>query len=154
MAAILPALITVNVELLTAMRASETIDSLTLYLVEMAVPPFVPALVTAESFFLPLGDLLNLTPAVLADGCLAGERDGRFSRRVPIDIVPSAERLHRVQRYAKCLGNLAVTVARGAEFDDLRFLIVGHNPSAPSEGCVLWYLPHSLPKNSTPTVTA
>jgi len=136
-AAILSAVIAVDVELLTTVRASEIIDSLPLYLVEMTVPPFVSALVTAEAFFLPLGNLLNLTPAVLAGGCLACERYGRFGRRVPIDIVPSAKRLHRVQRYAKRLGNLAVTVARGAEFDDLRFLIVGHNPSAPSEGCVL-----------------
>ena len=119
MAAILSAVIAVDVELLTTVRASEIIDSLPLYLVEMAVPPLVPALVATEAFFLPLCDLLNLTPAVLAGGRLAGERDGRFGRRVPIDIISPAERLHRIQRYAKCLGNFAVTVARGAEFDDL-----------------------------------
>ena len=119
MAAILPSLIAVDVELLTAARTSEIVDGLSLYLVKMAVPPFVPALVTAKALFLPLGDLMNLPSTVLADSSLAGERKGRFSSHIPVDVVPSAERLHCVQRYAECLGNLAVTVACGAEFDDL-----------------------------------
>ncbi len=119
MAAILPALIAVDVKLSATIRTFEIINRLALHLVEMAVPPLVSALVAAEAFFLTLCDLLYLTSAILATGSLAGERNGRFSRRVPVNIIPSAERLHRIQRYAKRLGNLAVTVTRGAEFDDL-----------------------------------
>lgn len=119
MAAILSAPITVDVELLTTVRASEIIDRFSLYLVEMAVPPLVAALVTTEAFFLPFGYLLNLPPAVLAGCCFAGEHNGRFSGRVPVDFVPTAERFYCVHRYAKRLGNLAVSVACSAEFDDL-----------------------------------
>lgn len=153
-AAILPAPVTVNVEPLTAVWASETIDRFSLYLVEMAVPPLIAALVTTEAFFLPFSNLLNLPSAVLAGCYFAGEHSGRFGNRVPADFVPATERLYCVHRYSKRLSNLAVSVARSAKFDDLRFLIVGHNPSAPSEGYFLWYLPHSLPKNSTHTVMA
>ena len=152
--AIFPAPIAVNVELLAAVSASEMVDRFSLYLVEMAVPPLIAALVITEAFFLPFGNLLNLPSAVLAGCYFAGEENGRHGCRVPVDIVPSAERLYCVHRYSKRLSNLAVSVARSAKFDDLRFLIVGHNPSAPSEGYFLWYLPHSLPKNSTHTVMA
>ena len=38
-------IVPVNVELLTAVRASEIVDRLTLHLVEMAVPPFVPHII-------------------------------------------------------------------------------------------------------------
>ncbi|MGI6248361.1 MAG: hypothetical protein ACOYJX_02980 [Acutalibacteraceae bacterium] len=134
MATILPAPVPVNVELLTAVRASEIVDRLTLHLVEMAVPPLVTALVAAEAFFLLLGDLLNLPTAILTGCCFAGERYGRLDCSVPVDIVPAAERLYCVQRYAKRLGNLAVAISSRTEFDDLRFLIIGHILSAPSEG--------------------
>jgi hypothetical protein len=68
MTAILPALIAVDMEFLTAVRTSKIIDRLTLYLVEMAVPPLITALVAAEAFFLPLDNLLNLASAVLTAG--------------------------------------------------------------------------------------
>nr|UVY54930.1 MAG: hypothetical protein [Bacteriophage sp.]UVY60224.1 MAG: hypothetical protein [Bacteriophage sp.]UWF95168.1 MAG: hypothetical protein [Bacteriophage sp.]UWG16254.1 MAG: hypothetical protein [Bacteriophage sp.] len=134
MAAILPAPVPVNVELLTAVRASEIVDRLTLHLVEMAVPPLVTALVAAEAFFLLLGDLPNLPAAVLAGGCIAGECNGSLGCRVPVDIIPAAERLYCVHRDANRLGNLAIAVSSRTEFDDLRFLIIGHILSAPSEG--------------------
>ena len=133
MTAILPAPVPVNVELLTAMRTSEIVDRLALHLVEMAVPPLVTALVAAEAFFLLLGDLLNLPTTVFAGCCLAGECYGRLDYRVPIDIVPAAERFYCVQRYTKRLGNLAIAVSSRTEFDNLRFLIIGHILSAPSE---------------------
>lgn len=134
MAAILSAPVPIDAELLTAVRASEIIDCLTLYLVEMAVPPGVTALVAAEAFFLLLGNLLNLPTAVLAGRYFAGEYHGRLDCRVPIDIVPAAERLYCVHRYANRLGNLAIAVPRCTEFDDLCFLIISHILSAPSEG--------------------
>ena len=46
----------------------------------------------------------------------------------------AAERLYCVHRYANRLGNLAIAVSSRTEFDDLRFLIIGHILSAPSEG--------------------
>jgi len=116
------------------MRASEIINRLALHLVEMAVPPCVAALVAAEASFLTLCDLLYLTSAILTTGSLAREYHGRFWNFVPIDIVPAAERLHRVQRYSKRLCNPAVAVPGGAQVYDLCFLIIGHIPSAPSEG--------------------
>lgn len=96
MATILPAPVPVNVELLTAVRASEIVYRLTLHLVEMAVPPLVTALVAAEAFFLLLGNLLNLPTTVFAGGCLAGECYGRLDHHVPVDIVPAAERFYCV----------------------------------------------------------
>jgi hypothetical protein len=100
----------------------------------MAVPPLVTTLVAAEAFFLPLGDLLNLPTAILAGCCFPGEDNGRHGCRVPVDIVPAAERLYCVHRNANRLGNLAIAVSSRTEFDDLRFLIIGHILSAPSEG--------------------
>jgi hypothetical protein len=134
MAAILPAPVPVDVKLLTAVWTSEIVDRFPLHLVKMAVPPLVTALVAAEAFFLPLDDLLNLSAAILADRCFPGEDNGRHGCRVPVDIVPSAERLYCVHRNANSLGNLAIAVSSRTEFDDLRFLIVGHILSAPSEG--------------------
>lgn len=111
MAAILPALVSVDVKLLTAAWASKIVDRFTLHLVEMAVPPFVPALVAAEAFFLPLGDLLNFPTAILAGCCFPGEDNGRHGCHVPVDIVPAAERLYCVYRNANRLGNLAIAVS-------------------------------------------
>lgn len=91
MTAILPALIAVDMEFLTAVRTSKIIDRLTLYLVEMAVPPLITALVAAEAFFLPLDNLLNLASAVLAGGRLARERHGSLHSRIRVYFVPAAE---------------------------------------------------------------
>lgn len=118
-AAIFPAPIAVNVELLTAVDASEMVDRSSLYLVEMAVPPLVAALIATEAFLLPFGNLMNLLSAVLTDCCFAGEHNEIFGGYIPVDFVPAAERLYCVHRYAKRMGNLAVSVACGAEFDNL-----------------------------------
>lgn len=91
MAAILPPPVSVNVELLTAARASEIIDRLPLHPVEMAVPPLVPALVAVEAFFLPLCDLLNLPSAILAGGRFTRERHGSLPSRIRVYVVPAAE---------------------------------------------------------------
>lgn len=72
MATILPAPVSVDMKLLTAVRASEIVDCLALHLVEMAVPPLITTLVAAEAFFLLLSNLLNLPTAILAGRCLLG----------------------------------------------------------------------------------
>ena len=83
---------------------------------EMAVPPLVSALVAAEAFFLPLGDLLNLPTAILAGRCFPGKNNGRLACRVPVDIIPAAERLYCVHRDANRLGNLAIPVPNNPLF--------------------------------------
>ena len=150
--AVFPSLIPVNVELLTTVQAFEMIDRFSLHLVEMAVPPGVAAFVTAKAFFLLLFNLTDRPPAVLTIGRLACICQGRFNRGIAADIVPAAEGLYCVQRYAKCSGNFAVAVPGRTEFYDLCFLMIGHHPSAPSKGAVSLYLPHWLPKNSTPSL--
>lgn len=150
-AAVFSSLIPVNVELLTAVQAFEMIDRFSLHLVEMAVPPGVAAFVTAKAFFLLLLNLPDGLSAVITAGRFACECQGRLDRGVA-DIVPAAEGFYSVQRYAKGFGNFPVSVSGRAEFYDLCFLMIGHHFSAPSKGVVLLYLPHWLPKNSTPSL--
>ncbi len=150
--AVFPSLIPVNVELLATVQAFEIIDRFSLHLVEMAVPPGVAAFVTAKAFFLLLFNLTDRPPAVLTIGRLACICQGRFNRGIAADIVPAAEGFYSIQRYAKRFGNFPVSVSGRAEFYDLCFLMIGHHPSAPSKGAVSLYLPHWLPKNSTPSL--
>lgn len=151
-AAVFPSLIPVNVELLTTVQAFEMIDRFSLHLVKMAVPPIVATFVTAKAFFLLLCYLPDRPPAVLTIGCLACICQGRFNRGIAADIVPATEGFYSIQRYAKRFCNSPVSVSGRAEFYDLCFLMIGHHPSAPSKGAVLLYLPHWLPKNSTPSL--
>lgn len=151
-AAVFSSFIPVNAELLTAVRAFEIINRLSLHLVKMAVPPGVAAFVTAKAFFLLLFYLPDRPPAVLTIGRFACECRRWLGKAVSADIVPAAEGLYCVQRYAKCSGNFAVAVPGRTEFYDLCFLMIGHHPSAPSKGAVSLYLPHWLPKNSTPSL--
>lgn len=62
--------------------------------------------------------------------------------------IPAAEGLYRICWYARRLGDLPITIPGSTQLFNLFSLIVCHNPSAPSEGSSLLYLPHSLPKNS------
>lgn len=151
-AAVFSPLIPVNMELLTAVQAFEMIDRLSLHLVEMAVPPGVAAFVTAKAFFLLLLNLPDGLSAVLTAGCFACKCQGRFDRKVAANIIPAAEGFYSVQRYANGFGDFPVSVSVRAEFYDLCFLMIGHHFSAPSKGAVLLYLPHWLPKNSTPSL--
>ena len=64
MAAILPLLSSVNGKHLPTPRTSDLINRLTLDLIEMLVPPYVTALVTAELFFLSVRCLLYRHAAV------------------------------------------------------------------------------------------
>jgi hypothetical protein len=151
-AAVFSPLIPVNMELLTAVQAFEMIDRLSLHLVEMAVPPGVAAFVTAKAFFLLLLNLPDGLSAVLTAGRFACKCQGRFDRKVAANIIPAAEGFYSVQRYANGFGDFPVSVSVRAEFYDLCFLMIGHHFSAPSKGAVLLYLPHWLPKNSTPSL--
>ncbi len=137
MTAIFSAPVTVDVKLLATVWASKIVDCFSLYPVKMTVPPGVAAFIAAETFFLLFCYLLDSSPTVLTTGGFTGEYCGRLGRRVPTDIIPSAERLHRVQRYAKRPGNLTIAVSGHSEFNNLRFLIIGHIISAPSEGICL-----------------
>lgn len=154
MAAIFSAPVTVDVKLLATVWAFEIVDCFSLYPVKMTVPPLVTAFIAAETFFLLFRYLLDSYPTVLTTGCLTSECYGRLGCRVPIDIVPSAERLHRVQRYAKHLGNLTIAVSGHSEFYNLRFLIIGHIISAPSEGIGLMVSPSLTTEKFNPIVKA
>ena len=90
-AAIFSPAVPIDVKFFTAVRTSEIIDSLTPHLIEVAVPPGVAALVTAESFFLSLCDLLNLMSAVFTTCCPVGKYYGGFSQYTPVDAITAAE---------------------------------------------------------------
>ena len=141
-------------KLLATVWAFEIVDCFSLYPVKMTVPPGVAAFIAAETFFLLFCYLLNLPSTVLTTGGFAGECYGRLGCRVPIDIVPSAERLHRVQRYAKRPGNLTIAVSGHSEFNNLCFLIIGHIISAPSEGICLIVSPSLTTEKFNPIVKA
>ena len=141
-AAVFSSLIPVNVEFLTTVQAFELIDRFSLHLFKMAVPPGIAAFVTAKAFFLLLGYLPDRPPAVLTAGRFACKWQGRSNRGIAADIIPAAEGLYSVQRYAKRLGDFPVSISVRAEFYDLCFLMIGHHLSAPSKGVVLLCLPH------------
>ena len=106
MAAILPAPVAINSKHLATVQASEIIDRFALYPVKVRIPPDISALITAEAPFLLLGNLMNLSAAVLAPSCLAAAWCKRFDHRIPVDVMSATERLYCVQRYAERLGNL------------------------------------------------
>ena len=66
MAAILPLLSSVNGKYLPTPRTSDLVNRLTLDLIEMLVPPYVTALVTAKLFFLSVRCLLDCHTTVFA----------------------------------------------------------------------------------------
>jgi hypothetical protein len=111
MAAILSSLIAVDMKFLATVWAFEIIDSLPLHLVKMAVPPSVAAFITTEAFSLLFCYLMNFPSAILAGGCFASKCCGWLILYVPVDIVPTAERLYRIQRDSKCLCNCAISVS-------------------------------------------
>jgi hypothetical protein len=130
-AAILPAPVAINSKHLATVQASEIIDRFALYPVKVRIPPDISALITAEAPFLLLGNLMNLSAAVLAPSCLAAAWCKRFDHRIPVDVMSATERLYCVQRYAERLGNLTVAVSGCTEFYDLHFLIFSHSNSSP-----------------------
>ena len=154
MAAVFSSLVPIDLEIPAAVRTLKGVDGFALYLVKVAVPPGIPAFVTAEAFFLTLCYLLDFPPAILAMGSLSKNISSSIFLCFCAYIVSAAKGLHRVRRYPNHPGNLSITISGSAQFYNLRFLIIGHISSAPSQGWVSWYLPHSLPKKSTPTVMA
>ena len=131
-AAIFPAFIAIDVKLFAALGTSEMVDSFSLDLTEVIVPPCVTAFIAAKSLPFLLGDLPNLLSAIFTASDFLryfGVRNFHTNDQV----IPAAERFYCVKRYAELLGNLAVAIPGCTQLDDLYFLIVGHNLSAPSE---------------------
>ena len=90
-AAVPSAAVTVNLEHLTTMDASECVVRFSFHLVKMAVPPLNPALIAAEALFLLLRHLLNLPPAVITEGRFYGNPFKQLGCRFCIDFLPFAE---------------------------------------------------------------
>lgn len=81
--------VAIDGEFFSAGWTSKDVDGLPLHQIKVAVPPLIPASVTAEPFPLPSGILCNGPAALLTKGIC--RRCGQA--------VPSAEGLHRVDGY-------------------------------------------------------
>lgn len=149
MAAILSALIPVDLEFLPAVRTDEIIDGLAFYKIQMAVPPFVPAGIAAETLPLPLFCLLYPSPAVLALCDSIGRRAGLF-RFLHIRCMPPAVGFHGIHGNSERLRDRTVARTLRAELHDLFLLFVSHGLSFLSGSSS----PYLLPEKSTPIVTA
>jgi hypothetical protein len=73
MAAILSALIPIDLKFSAAVGAFKIIDGFAFYKIKMTVPPGISALVAAEAFLLPLCYLPYFFPTVLTIGCFTCE---------------------------------------------------------------------------------
>lgn len=82
----LPVAVTVDAELLPAVRAGERINGFPPHQVKMAVPPLVPAGIRAEP--------LPFSSRILFDGLAAMLTDGRLWLRC--QAVPPAKRFHGI----------------------------------------------------------
>ena len=106
--AVLPAPISVNVKLFTAVLAGKYVVCLSLYEAKMTVPPLGPALIAAEPLFLPLNRLLEFFPAVLTKGRFGNLRFSILFCCFSIDVVPDTERLYRAHGDSQFVGNRPV----------------------------------------------
>lgn len=111
-----PMTVAVDGEFFPAGRADEGVDCLPLHQLQMYVPPLIPAGITAELFPLPSRILLNRLAALLANcpvcsGC---------------QIVPPAERLHRVDGNLELCRYPSIPRPIPAQGNDLLFLFVRH----------------------------
>ena len=131
MATVFSAVIAIDVKLFAALRADEVVDSFSLDLTEMTVPPCVTAFVAAEPFSFLFGNLPYLSTAIFAMCDFLRNLGGRSY--IAADVVPAAKGFYGIKRYAKFLGNCAITVPGRTHFGNLDFLAIGHNLSAPSE---------------------
>ena len=87
-AAILSVAVAIYLKLLTAVRAFIFIDGFSLHPVKMCIPPFIPASITAESFFLPAFHLHHCFSATFADRAVCNRHIGFFNAR---EVIPPAE---------------------------------------------------------------
>jgi hypothetical protein len=113
----LPMTVAVDGEFLPTGQAGKGVDSLTLHQVKVAVPPLVPAGIAAEPFPLPPRILSNGLSALLAycPGCFGYQA------------VPSAERLHRVDRNLELCRYPSIPRPIPAQDNNLLFLFVRHD---------------------------
>lgn len=109
--AVLPLAVAVGREGLVAARAGVFIDGLAVDLIEMGVPPLIPAGVRAELCLFPAGDLREGLSAATA---AAHVRHFLFIRisGVPGEVIPAAEGRHLILRQAECFCDRGISVAR------------------------------------------
>lgn len=96
MTAVFPTLVPIYLELPAAVGTPKGVDGFALYLIKMAVPPGIPAFVTAEAFFLALCNLLDFPPAILAIGSLSKNISSSIFLCFSAYVIPAAKRLHSV----------------------------------------------------------
>jgi hypothetical protein len=109
--------VAIDGEFFSAGWTSKDVDGLPLHQIKVAVPPLIPASVTAEPFPLPSGILCNGPAALLAycpvcSGC---------------QTVPPAERLHCVDGNLELRRYPAIPCPIPAQGDNLLFLFVRHD---------------------------
>ena len=111
MAAVLPVPVAVQRECLSAALTSVLIAGFPLDQFQVAVPPFVPALVTAETFLFPLRYLPDFLAAVRAERYVISIDNRSFHLlRHSAESVSLAVRLDRVQVQSQLAGHLSVAV--------------------------------------------
>ena len=88
-AAIFPAFIAIDVKLFAALGTSEMVDSFSLDLTEVIVPPCVTAFIATKAFSFLLGNLTNLLSAIFtASDFLHNLGDRRY---ITADVIPTTE---------------------------------------------------------------
>jgi len=116
MGAELPTAVAIDGEFFSAGWTSKDVDGLPLHQIKVAVPPLIPASVTAEPFPLPSGILCN-GPAALLTDC---------PRCTGIQAVPPAERLHRIDGNLEPRRYPAISCPIPAQDNNLLFLFIRH----------------------------
>ena len=109
MAAVLPTAIPIHPELLTAIRAYIIVVGSVFDQFQVAIPPFVPALVAAEYLPFAFRILSDIRSAVFT-GCIFCIRNRRFCqhRSIAIKPMPAAVGFDCVQFHTHSLGYLSV----------------------------------------------
>ena len=125
MGAVLPLAVTIGREGLVAAGTGIFIDRLAVDLIEMGVPPLIPAGIGAELGFLFTG---NLHEGLSTTAAAAYVRRFCFIRisGIPGEVIPAAKSRHLILRQAECLCNRGIPVAGVPELFDLFFLFIGH----------------------------
>jgi hypothetical protein len=123
--AVLPLAVAVGREGLVAAGAGVFIDGLAVDLIEMGVPPLIPAGVRAELCLFPAGDLHEGLSAAAAATHVRRFLFIRISG-VSGEVIPAAEGRYLILRQAECLCDRGISVARVPEHFNLFFLFIGH----------------------------
>lgn len=128
MASVLPVPVPIRRECLPATLSSVLVVGFPLDQFQVAVPPFVPALVTAETLLFPLRYLPDFLAAVRAERYVVSIDNRSFHRlRHSAESVSLAVRLDRVQVQSQLIGHLSVAVTpRPQHLYPLLLLIAYH----------------------------